>query len=520
MSNAKIRVENMPTVHVGSFEATSAAPPAARPFRILFVKPYQRTIDDTYGPPLGLLTLIACVRQYFGELATIHFWDMKLYNDAPESFGARLNEYRPDVVVVSALNCEASASYTIARQTKEWRPDTLTLLGGPFTLRQSALVFAESCFDWVFEGAADRTLLQALERHFSGHPLGNDIPGFNYRIPDNTIVHNNKQDLITDLDAIPIPAWDMADLERYRKRDRKRIITNINERKYAYLFTSRGCPYLCNYCHDVFTKRFIYQSEERVLEEIRILHEEYGVTEFHVIDDIFNLHRPRVKSIMNAVAKRWPNKLYFAFPNGLRGDILDEETIDAMVAGGTYSVVISIETVTPRLQTLIEKNLHIEKAQWSIEEFARRGVIARGAFMLGFPTETPDELEATIRYAIGSSLSTAAFAAVVPQNNTPIYELAMQESRTATTTLARDEIDGGDYNSLEPWYSRAYGFNLHAKITLAYLRFYFHPPRMWRLLKNYGFVSVAKGSLFVFSRLWLAIREKAAAIPSLSIKNS
>lgn len=514
MDNKKIRVENMPNIQVGSYGETTNTPSDARPFRILFVKPYQKTIDDTYGPPLGLLTLIACVRQYFGSKASICFWDMKLYNAAPETFSSRLDEYRPDIIAVSALNCEASASYTLARLAKAWRPETITILGGPFTLRQSALVFKESEFDWVFEGAADRTLIQALDRQFSQQPLGNDIPGFNYRQADSSITYNAQQDLITDLDAIPIPAWDMADLERYRKRDRKRIVTNVDNRKYAYLFTSRGCPYLCNYCHDVFTKRFVCQSEGRVLEEIRLLHEEHGVTEFHIIDDIFNLHRPRAQAIMRAIAKKWPGKLYFAFPNGLRGDILDTETIEAMVAGGTYCATISIETTTPRLQTLIEKNLRIEKAQWAIEEFARRGVITRGAFMLGFPTETPEEIEATIKYAIRSSLTTAAFAAVVPQNNTPIYALAMSESPSATMTLAREEIDGGDYNSLEPWYSRAYDFNLHAKITRTYLRFYFHPPRIWRLLRHYGVVPVLSGGLFVFGRIWLSLHERLQSLPS------
>lgn len=515
MDRKKIRVENSPEIHVSTYAAALASAANARPFRILFVKPYQKTIDDTYGPPLGLLTLISCVRQHFGEKATVMFWDMKLYNDEPEKFASRLDQYQPDVVAVSALNCEAAASYKIASIAKHWRSSTITAIGGPFALRQSGLIFDQSEFDWVFEGAADRTLLQALDRQFSELPLGIDIPGFNYRNEKGDIVKNGQQDLITDLDAIPIPAWDLADLERYRKRDRKRIITNFNERKYAYLFTSRGCPYLCNYCHDVFTKKFVYQSEDRVLEEIRLLHEEHGVTEFHVIDDIFNLHKPRAQAIMRAVAKLWPRKLFFAFPNGLRGDILDLETIDAMVAGGTYSAVISIETVTPRLQDMAEKYLKIEKAQWAIEEFARRGVITRGAFMVGFPTETPEEIEETIRYAIRSPLTTAAFAAVIPQNNTPIYELAMKESSSATTSLARDEIDGGDYNSLEPWYSRAYGFNLHGKITRAYMRFYFHPPRMLRLLRHYGVVSAASSSKFVFARAWKTIRHwfQAATTP-------
>ncbi|MDI1300447.1 MAG: B12-binding domain-containing radical SAM protein [bacterium] len=507
----KIRVENLPGISVSSYrEVTASTAPdrAIQPFTLLFIKPYQKTRDDAYGPPLGILTLIAGVRKHFGNAVTVHFWDMKLYNDEPKALAAKLDEYKPDVVGISALNCEAAASYKIASIVKAWNANSISVVGGPFTLRQAPLIFSESCFNWVFEGAADRTFLQALERQFSNQPLGSDIAGFSYRQGDSDVVYNHGQDIISDMDELPLPAWDMLDFERYRKRDRKRIITNIDERRYAYLFTSRGCPYLCSYCHDVFTKRFTYRGEESVLEEIRILYEDYGVTEFHIVDDIFNLHKPRAQSIMRAIGKRWPGKLYIAFPNGLRGDILDAETIAAMVEGGTYHATISIETVTPRLQTLVEKYLDIDKAKWSIEEFHRHGVIVQGAFMLGFPTETPEEIEATIAYAVSSPLTHVFFFAVVPQSNTPIYSLAMQESVAATTGAAQDERDNGAYASMEPWYSRAYGHDLHRIMGNAFARFYLHPPRLLRLLRIYPVVNLMIGGSFIFKRMLINIKKR------------
>lgn len=304
MAARKLRVENLPGITVSSYRDLSAITPAVRPFTILFIKPFQKTHDNSYGPPLGILTLIAGIRKFFGPAATVHFWDMNLYNIDPSALASRLDEFKPDIVGISALNCEAAASYQLARIIKTWNPETITAIGGPFTLRQAPLIFSESLFDWIFEGAADRTLIQALQRQFAGIPLGSDIPGFSHRSSHGKTTSNHAQDLITDMNAIPFPAWDLLDFERYRKRDRKRIISNISERRYAFLFTSRGCPYLCNYCHDVFTKRFVYRSEESVIEEIRILYEEYGVTEFHIVDDIFNLHRPRAQSIMRAIGKR------------------------------------------------------------------------------------------------------------------------------------------------------------------------------------------------------------------------
>jgi anaerobic magnesium-protoporphyrin IX monomethyl ester cyclase len=111
------------------------------------------------------------------------------------------------------------------------------------------------------------------------------------------------------------------------------------------------------------------------------------------------LHKPRLKAIMEEVNRRWPGKLKFTFPNGLRGDILDEEVINALSEAGTYLVCIAVETVTPRLQKLVEKNLDIEKTRNAIKLFGKHNIQVNGFFMLGFPTETPEEIKATIKFA-------------------------------------------------------------------------------------------------------------------------
>jgi len=492
----KIRVKNLPSVPVSVFADSLddiTASEGMRPFTILFIKPFQNSGFSVHGPALGILTLAAILRERFGERVKVRFRDMKLYHERPEAVEAYIRAYQPDVVAVSALNAEASASFAIARIAKAIDPGILTVLGGPFAFRQTDRIFRESVFDWVFEGAADRSFPAALARLFSDKPLEADIPGFNYRSEQNPVVENHQQDLISDLDSLPFPAWDLHDFERLRKRDRRGIITNLHERPYAYLFTSRGCPYLCNYCHDIFTKRFVYQSDERVLSDIQRLYEDYGIEEFHFIDDIFNLHKPRVRSIMAKITQRWGNRLKLAFPNGLRGDILDQATIDAMVDGGTYHATISIETVTPRLQRLIEKDLDIDKAKWAIHAFARRNVIVHGAFMYGFPTETREEIRATIRYAIMSPLLHAHFFAVVPQTETPIYTLALAEASEATRNIAQAESGGGDFIGFSTWYEMAYGYALRRRLIIAITQFHFYPPRLLKFLRAYGYRAITLG---------------------------
>ena len=105
------------------------------------------------------------------------------------------------------------------------------------------------------------------------------------------------------------------------------------------------------------------------------------------------MNPPRMKAVCRAIE---PYKMHITFPNGLCFDILDEEGCEALVRAGTYGACVAIATITPRLQELIKKRLKLDRTQQAIRWMADRGVLIRGFFVLGFPTETLDEIEAMI----------------------------------------------------------------------------------------------------------------------------
>jgi radical SAM superfamily enzyme YgiQ (UPF0313 family) len=399
-----------------------------------------------------------------------------------ETFDQILQEFQPDVVGFSALNYEAYAGHALAERIKTQNPKIITVFGGPYALKNAEKILQDSNIDWVFEGSADRTFTQALLQLAQGRLPDESILGMSFRRKDNSIFLSTRQDQINDLDSLLPPAWDAIDISAYAKVSN--MANNLRGKRYALLFTSRGCPYLCNYCHDLFSKKFVYHSVDYVVAEIERLHEEYGVDEFHIVDDIFNLHKPRLKAIMGEVKRRWPGKLKFAFPNGLRADILDEETINALADAGTYLVGVAIETVTPRLQKLVEKNLDIEKTRNAIHMLSKRNIHINGFFMLGFPTETPEEIKNTINFAVSSDITLAYFFFVTPQPGTPMYDLAIQENPEVTKKLG--EIDAARYRQ-NSWYEHAYQYPLTKLTRYASLRFYLSPKRATRILKHLGY---------------------------------
>jgi radical SAM superfamily enzyme YgiQ (UPF0313 family) len=218
------------------------------------------------------------------------------------------------------------------------------------------------------------------------------------------------------------------------------------------------------------------------------------VDEIQIVDDIFNMNPPRMKAVCRAIE---PYRMHMTFPNGLRFDILDEEGCEALVRAGTYGACVAIETITPRLQELIKKRLRVDRTHQAIGWMADRGVLIRGFFMLGFPTETLEEIEATIDYAVRSDLAQAYFFNVVPQPGTPLYDLAMKENAAALESQTLQE-----YNANTTWYAAAHGVDMRRVIRRAYFRFFVLSPRRWlrllRMMPWKNFVTELRASLTLF----------------------
>ena len=191
---------------------------------------------------------------------------------------------------------------------------------------------------------------------------------------------------IREFDRLPRPDRSLIDLRRYRGR-----IGMASAADCISLQATRGCPYRCLYCHKVWSKQHVFRSAENIFAEIEHFYKQ-GVVNVAVIDDVFNLNRENSQRLFRLILKN-KLKLQLFFPNGLRGDILKSDYIDLMVEAGTRGINLSLETASPRLQKLIQKNLDIDTFKRNIDYIAQKHpeVILEIAVMHGFPGETEEE---------------------------------------------------------------------------------------------------------------------------------
>jgi len=164
--------------------------------------------------------------------------------------------------------------------------------------------------------------------------------------------------------------------------------------------------------------------------------------------------------------------LIFSFPNGVRGDVLDRESIDAMIDGGTRYLFFAVESASGRIQSLIRKNLKLDRITENISYASRRECVTGGFFMLGFPTETIEEVHATIKFACATDLTDGYFFMVTSYPGTEMYDLAVEHGF---------KPDGGDAENFFKPKNGAYAFSVQEFTEIfraARKEFYFSEKRI------------------------------------------
>jgi anaerobic magnesium-protoporphyrin IX monomethyl ester cyclase len=443
--------------------------------RTVLVQTYHPYTQFTHVHPLGILMIAAQARK--SGFADVRVLDMKVEDWTPERCADELVRLAPDVVGLSAMTYEAGCMHELAKLVRARLPRAVVVCGGPHPSVAAEDVLKDPNVDFVVRGEGEFIFADLLEGLRDGRTDWSGSLGLSWRrggaagTPE--VVHEPDRAPPANLDEMPFPAWDLIDHVKYRSVPRGGVI--YAHKEFATIFSSRACPWRCTYCHNSYGKAFRDRSAEHVLAEIDLLVRDYGVKELVFMDDIFNFKPERAKAIARGLIERRYD-LALTFPNGFRGDILDEELVVLLKQAGMYRCMVAVESASPRIQNVMKKHLKIDKVERIVDFIARQGVMVHGAFMLGFPSETEAEMRATIDWASRSSFHTAAFFRVIPFKGTELFRQVEQ---------AGFELPH-DWSAYEPYQTE---INLstvpEATITKlrkdAYRRFYFNPKRLWRI---------------------------------------
>lgn len=385
-------------------------------------------------PPIGLGYLGTALRH--NGFADITILDCVKESLSFDGLRERFKIWKPKVAGFQVFSYDFDSVVKSIDIVKQESPETVVLIGGPHVSATGETVLKEiKKADFGFAGEAETGLPMLLRRILRDETVSfEDIPGLIWR--ENNSVRSTPRTLIKDLDGLGFPAWDLTDPGLYPDNPQGAFYKNF---PIAPVATSRGCPYLCTFCGSGVNMghKLRFRSIEHVLDEMEMLYHDFGVKEFHIIDDMFNFHKNRVIDFCKGIKNRNLD-ISYTFPNGLRLNQLDKEMLRIMKDTGAYAFTVGIESGSQRILDSMKKKLTLELIREKVDLICSVGLEPSGFFIIGYPDETVEDIKSTISFAKKLKIKRAHFSNFLPLPGTEATQRLIESG----------EIEQPDWNTL------------------------------------------------------------------------
>lgn len=377
--------------------------------RVQLLAPYPEHISNvatTQYPPLGLLYIAGAVKNSVEEMQIL---DANYLCLSVEQTLEHIRIFRPDILGISINVVTAHTARIIAQKVRESHPNIKLIAGGPHPT-----VFPKEWldfFDIVMAGEGEKPFQVIIDLLKTGDPIPGNIPGI--CIPGGSFSKARND----DVDSLCYPAYDLLipSLQEYSKKAR-------TVKSYmAPILTSRGCPYGCVFCDkSVHGQNFRPRSAESVINEVRWLHDTYGVRQLDILDDNFTFDIERAEEILDGIMQI--DKFAINCQNGIRADRINEALVKKMKKAGVFRVGIGIESGNKNVLKKLNKSLDLKDVMKAINLFRKVNITIQGYFIVGFPYETERDILDTIQFAKRANPHFANFSNFFPIVGTPIYD--------------------------------------------------------------------------------------------------
>lgn len=382
--------------------------------KILLVKPYS--ISDHIQPSLGLGYLASAVR----DGNNVKILDCIKENiDIPE-FKNRIKKENPDLIGLQCYTFDITFIKEALRIIKDIDRRIITVIGGPHASAapEDSMEYFGRYLDYLFAGEAERGFREFVDYVKGQKGRLEEIAGLVWR--KDGVVRVNEKYVEEDLDKLGILAWDLIRPDTYPESQHGAFYKKF---PIAPIMLTRGCPFDCTFCAGkvISGRKLRKRSIYIVIEEIKLLHDKYGIREFHIIDDNFTLDKRYVKEFLDELEKLNLD-ISWALPNGIRMENLDPDFLRQMKRTGLYLVSLGIESGSDRVLGLMKKGLSVERIKKAVKMIRDSGLETAGFFILGFPGETKQEICETIRFSLNLGLRRANYFTYLPFPGTESYE--------------------------------------------------------------------------------------------------
>jgi anaerobic magnesium-protoporphyrin IX monomethyl ester cyclase len=435
--------------------------------KILFTHSYFMRLDPKQWktmqpyPPLATIYAASLMRE---NGYSVNLFDTMFVKD-PEEILPELEKESPSFVVLyddgfnyltkMCLTNMREAAFNMIRLSK--KKDAIVIVSSSDASDHYEKYLTQGA-NYVIIGEAEETLLEladAIERKET-EKIKN-IKGIAY-FDNKELKHNGRREVLKDLDHLPSPAWDLIDVETYKKYWlQKNTYFALNA------VTTRGCPYKCNWCaKPIYGNRYNSHTAERTVNELKILLENYHPEHIWFCDDIFGLKPGWLKNFSELVKS---NDLKFKYKIQSRVDLLlEEDTVKYLAESGCETVWLGAESGSQKILDAMDKGIKVEQIYEARKLLKKYGIRCAFFLQFGYLGETKEDEEATIKMVLDLMPDEIGVSVSYPLPGTKFYEKVKNElSEKANWTdsddmsmMFRDNVPPNYYKHLQRYIHKVY----------------------------------------------------------------
>src|SRR5262245_32461129 len=388
----------------------------------------------------GLIATFVRRRGYHVEIV-----DAEANQLTPSQVADRVADIAPRLVAIVVYGHQPSASTqnmggaslactAIRQRVPELR---ILMLGGHVAALPERTLAEEAC-DFVAHDEGLHTLVDLLEAERQGEKSLNKIRGLTYwdggRV--RQLRSNDAAPLVKDLEeSMPGVAWDLLPMDRYRAHN-WHCFGHLDRGPYAAISTTLGCPYQCSFCciqapfkagekelglkDTVNSYRF--WSPARVIDEIDLLVNKYGVRNLKFADEMFVLNVRHVSGICDLIIERGYDLNIWAYA---RVDTVKDGMLDKLKRAGFNWLAFGIEAASDRVLSDVDKRYEIEQVYDTVASVKAAGINIIGNYIFGLPEDDLDSMQDTLDLALELETEFANFYSAMAYPGSPLYRQAI-----------------------------------------------------------------------------------------------
>jgi magnesium-protoporphyrin IX monomethyl ester (oxidative) cyclase len=349
---------------------------------------------------------------------------------SPDTIRKVIEEKKPDVVGIAV---PATAQYRnaelVAIIAKEVNPKIITVFGGADPSVRFESILENWYCDYCVIGEGEQTFCEFISK-LSSSSSCDDVKGLAYK--RNGIIHYEPRPFNTNLDALPFPAFDLVDVNKYLASKHLYVYRSEICRNSVSVITSRGCPYHCVFCSIRLHmgQKYRAHSPEYVMKLIRLCINKYGITNFHFEDDNLTFDEQRFETILDYIIRE-NLQIKWDTPNGVRVDSLNYNILKKIRKSGCSQLALAIESGSQRvLDDVIHKKLSLKYVIDIVRYCKELKISVQAFYVIGFPGEKIKEINDTINLAISLYKDydvSPVLMVATPLYGTELYEICIRD---------------------------------------------------------------------------------------------